>query len=124
MVTKVIASTSGMVMPTTMPGRQSMLNFQEPGLKCRPRLTKLTTSTISTASISTPTNSPTERPPTVDWFWNCCISIPAGRSARIASDVVLSDLPSAMMSPPRAIEMPSAITSRPWSRTLTCGGST
>ena len=112
MVTKVMASTSGIVMPTTRPGRQSSVNFHESGLKCRPRLTKLTTSTISTASISTPTNSFTERDTTFDWFWNWRSSMPAGSSAWISVDRRSSaPCPSAMMSPPLAIEMPSAITS-------------
>ncbi len=124
MVTKVMASTSGMVMPTTSPGRQSMLNFHEFGLKCSPRLTKLTASTISTASISTPTNSFTERATTLDWFWNWFISMPAGSSARMASVAFCSAWPMAMMSPPLAIDTPSAMTSLPWCRTFTCGGST
>ena len=85
-----MASTSGMVMPTTRPGRQSRLKRQLFGLKCRPRATKLTTSTISTASISTLTNSFTERATTVDWFWNCCISMPTGSSARISAVAVAS----------------------------------
>ncbi len=107
-------------MPTTKPGRQSMRK----GLKCRPRLMKLTASTITTASISTLTNSPTERDTTVDWSWNWCSSMPAGRSARIVCAALCRAWPISMMSPPLAIEMPSAITSRPWWRTFTCGGST
>ena len=119
MTTKVIASTSGIVIATTRPGRQS----RRSGLKCRPSATKLTASTIRIASISVPTNSLTEPDTTLAWFWNWCSSRPTGRSARIAAEAFSSALPSSMMSPPRAIEMPRAITSLPWSRTLTCGGS-
>ena len=57
MVTKVMASTSGMVSATTMPGQMSMRN----GRVCSPRAMKLTASTMAMASISTRTNSPTER---------------------------------------------------------------
>ncbi len=53
----VTASTSGIVRPTTSPGHTSM---RRRGLVCRPSDRKLTASTITTASISTWTNSPTE----------------------------------------------------------------
>ncbi|MNM91019.1 hypothetical protein D3C81_1033050 [compost metagenome] len=53
----VTASTSGMVSATTSPGRTSIRS----GLVCSPSAMKLTASTITTASISTCTNSPTER---------------------------------------------------------------
>ncbi len=56
MTTKVIASTSGIVIATTRPGRQSSAS----GFRCSPRAMKLTARTISTASISVPTNSFTE----------------------------------------------------------------
>ncbi len=85
---------------------------------------KLTARTISTASIRVPTNSLTEPETTLAWSWNWCSSSPAGSSARISSLAAFSALPRTMMSPPRAIEMPSAITGLPWSRTFTCGGST
>ena len=85
---------------------------------------KLTARTISTASISVPTNSLTEPETTLAWSWNWCSSRPAGSSARISALAACSALPRTMMSPPRAIEMPSAITGLPWSRTFTCGGST
>ena len=52
-----MARTSGMVMPTTRPGRMSSVQRRHngccPGRLCRPRLRKLTASTIATASIST-----------------------------------------------------------------------
>ncbi|MNU93773.1 hypothetical protein D3C71_837220 [compost metagenome] len=64
MAKKVTASTSGMVMPTTSPGRGSMYQrFHSgflPGRLCRPSAMKLTASTMTTASISTLTNSFTE----------------------------------------------------------------
>ena len=59
MTRKVMASTSGMVMPTTRPGRMSTYQPKRPPL-CRPKDTKLTASTMKMASISTLTNSPTE----------------------------------------------------------------
>ena len=86
---------------------------------------KLTASTISTASISTPTNSLTELGDHLRLVLEL-VHLDAGRQlgADRRDRRVCSALPSAMMSPPLAIEMPSAITSWPWWRTLTCGGST
>ena len=120
MTTKVIASTSGIVIATTSPGRQSSRS----GLKCRPSATKLTASTIRIASISVPTNSLTEPDTTFAWFWNWCSSRPTGRSARIAADGLLQrlaeldDVAAAWPSRCRGRSPPCR-----WLRTLTCGGS-
>ena len=119
MVTKVIASTRGMVSATTRPGQMSMRS----GRVCRPRLMKLTASTTTTASTSTLTNSPTDLATATGWSCTWDSSMPAGRSWRMRATRACSASPSAMMSPPLAIDTPSAITSRPWWRTLTAGGS-
>ena len=106
----VTASTSGIVKPTTRPGHTSMRSF---GLVCRPSERKLTASTITTASISTCTNSPTEFCTDFGWFCTCSISMPIGSFARILSTVARRSLPSWMMSPPLVIEMPRPMTSLP-----------
>ena len=85
---------------------------------------KLTSSTITTASISTPTNSLTDVATALGWSCSCTSSMPAGKVFSMRSVVSRSDLPKAMMSPPLAIEMPSAITCLPWCRTLMLAGST
>ncbi len=85
---------------------------------------KLTASTIATASISTRTNSLTEVATDTGWFCTCASFTPAGSWRSISAVAVRSASPSAMMSPPLAIDTPSAITSWPWWRTLTAGGST
>ena len=127
MARKVTASTSGMVMPTTSPGRTSSVQRRQNGCRpwrlCSPRLKKLTASTITTASISTLTNSLTESATALGWSCTCCNATPSGRLFSIFALTSFSDLPSAMMSPPLAIDTPSAITSWPSWRTLTCGGS-
>ena len=119
MVTKVMASTSGIVMPTTRPGQMSMRR----GLKCRPRLRKLTASTITMASISTRTNSLTERATARGWSCTWVISMPTGSWPRISVIFACRPLPSEMMSPPLAIDTPSAMTCLPFARTITSGGS-
>ena len=116
---QVIASTSGIVIATTRPGQMSM----RIGLKCSPRLTKLTSSTITMASISTRTNSPTERATACGWSCTCASSMPTGSCLRTSATCACRSLPSEMMSPPLAIEMPMAITCLPLARTLTSGGS-
>ena len=84
----------------------------------------LTASTMATASISTPTNSLTELATDTGWSCTCASFTPAGRRLSMVAVVAFSALPSAMMSPPLAIDTPSAITSLPWWCTLTAGGST
>ncbi len=85
---------------------------------------KLTASTITTASISTRTNSPTERLTASGWSCTCSISMPTGSCLRSASASARSASPSAMMSPPFSIEMPRPITSLPLKRMRGAGGST
>jgi len=118
-VTKVIASTSGIVMATTRPGQMSM----RIGSKCRPRLRKLTSSTITMASTSTRTNSPTERLTACGWSCTWVSSMPTGSCLRTSATCACRPLPSAMMSPPLAMEMPMATTCLPLARTFTSGGS-
>ena len=86
---------------------------------------KLTASTIATASTSTRTNSLTELDTARGWSWTCA-QLDADRQlvARCCRMVACSASPSSMMSPPLAIDTPSAITSLPWWRTFTAGGST
>ena len=66
-IRKVTASTSGMDSATTRPVR-------------KPRLKKLTASTMTTASSSVLMNSSTERFTTSGWFEYWCTSMPTGRS--------------------------------------------
>jgi hypothetical protein len=110
---KVTASTSGMVSATTSPGRMSIVNFHEPGFRCRPRLTNEIASTIAIASISTRTNSLTELFTARGWSATLKISMPTGSAASSRCCVCARSLPSWMMSPPLAIDTPSPITSRP-----------
>ena len=123
-----MASTSGIVMPTTRPGRMSSVQRRHsgcvPGRLCNPRLMKLTASTMATASISTLTNSLTEVATAVGWSCTCTSLMPSGSALSKWSVTLVSALPSAMMSPPLAIETPSAMTALPWWRTLMTGGST
>ena len=128
MAKKVTASTSGMVMATTRPGRGSMYQrFHQrcsPVRLCIPKLTKLTANTMATASISTLTNSLTEL--ATDLGWSCTFTscTPAGKVLAIDAVAACKALPSRMMSPPLVMETPSAITSCPSWRTFTAVGST
>ena len=85
---KVIASTSGMVSATTRPGRTSSRN----GLVCRPSATKLTASTISTASISVWMNSLTDAVTARGWFDTRCSSMPTGSCALMRRDGLVESL--------------------------------
>ena len=128
MARNVIASTSGIVIATTRPGRMSSVQRRHngcwPGRLCRPRLMKLTASTMATASISTLMNSLTELATALGWSCTCTSCTPSGRVLPMRWVVLSSALPNAMMSPPLAIDTPSATTSLPWWRTLIDGGST
>ena len=128
MARKVTASTSGMVMPTTRPGRTSSVQRRHqgcwPARLCRPSAKKLTASTMTTASISTLTNSFTESATARGWSCTWRRSTPSGSCDSIFCVVAFSALPSAMMSPPLAMDTPMAIASCPSWRTFTCGGST
>jgi len=79
---------------------------------------------MTTASISTATNSSTDVATACGWSCTCTELMPGGQVlCHGASGQLCSALPSAMMSPPLAIDTPSAMTSLPWWRTLTDGGS-
>ncbi len=80
MKTKVAASTSGMAIATTRPAR-------------RPRLRKLTTSTITTASNSALVKPPIASSTTAGWFETRCTPTPIGRSATTSPHVCLSASP-------------------------------
>ncbi|MNZ98362.1 hypothetical protein D3C78_1176420 [compost metagenome] len=82
MARKVAASTSGMVMPTTRPGRGSMYQRRHqrcaPCRLCNPRLMKLTASTTTTASISTAMNSLTDLDTALGWSCTLTSCMPTG----------------------------------------------
>jgi hypothetical protein len=105
---KVSASTSGIVSATTSPGRMSTRS----GLVCRPRLTKETASTIATASISTRMNSLTLAATARGWSATLNISMPTGNCDCKRRSMAARSRPSAMMSPPLAIDTPKPMTSR------------
>ena len=128
MAKKVTASTSGMVMPTTKPGRTSSVQRRHkgfsPGRLCKPSAKKLTASTMTTASIKTLMNSLTELDTAEGWSCTCLSVMPAGNWASNCCVLVFKALPKAMMSPPLVMLTPSATTCSPSCRTLTVGGST
>ena len=93
--TKVMASTSGMAMATTMPGRQ-------------PSARKLTASTMAIASIRLLVNSPTASWTTCGWSATRCRSTPIGRSRVSSATFFLTLSPSASTSPPVVMAMASA----------------
>ena len=109
---KVMASTSGMVMPTTSPGRISMYQPKRPPL-CQPSDTKLTINTINTASINTAMNSPTELLTACGWFCKLLSLTPAGKDVCKPATACSSEWPRLMMSPPLVMDTPSAITCWP-----------
>ncbi len=65
-----------------------------------PRLTKLTSSTMTMASISAFVNSPTDSSTTCGWLAMSCGSIPTGRSASIRAMAALTACPMSRMLPP------------------------
>jgi len=108
-----MASTSGMVMPTTRPGRMSTYQPKRPPL-CKPKDTKLTASTMKMASISTLTNSPTEVATARGWSCICTSCTPIGKDRSMSAMFFFRDSPRRMMSPPLVMETPSASTCSPW----------
>jgi hypothetical protein len=90
MATNVTASTSGMAMATTIPGRQ-------------PSARKLTSKTMAMASISVLVNSPTASFTTCGWSATRLSSMPTGKSAVSCAARALMFLPSASASPPAAM---------------------
>ena len=105
-----MASTSGMVSATTMPVRT-------------PREKKLTSKTMTSASTSTCTNSPTLVFTAAGWSDTLPSCIPAGRFFWIRSNSVSSALPSTRISPPSFIATARPIASWPIKRMRGAGGS-
>ncbi len=108
--TNTIASTSGTESATTMPVRQ-------------PSETKLTSSTMPSASTKDSTNSEIECSTMLGWSAICVTSIPTGSAAVIARIARLRFSPSVMMLAPSCMETPSPIAGLPPSRTMKLGGS-
>lgn len=90
MNTKTIASTSGIEQATTSPAR-------------RPRLTKLTMRTITTASNSAWVKPPTAFFTTWAWFDTWCTPTPTGSSPVISCMRALSASPNSRILPPSFI---------------------
>ena len=80
MNTKTMASTSGIEQATTSPART-------------PRLTKLTASTITTASNKALVKPPTASLTTTDWSDTVCTPTPTGRSLTMLSIFCFSAAP-------------------------------
>ncbi|MNO32923.1 hypothetical protein D3C76_229280 [compost metagenome] len=93
MNTKTIASTSGIEQATTSPART-------------PRLMKLTTSTITTASNKALVKPPTASSTTTAWSDTICTPTPMGRLAVRLSIFACRALPKAWMLPPAFMAMP------------------
>ncbi|MNT40493.1 hypothetical protein D3C72_1768090 [compost metagenome] len=110
MTKNVIASTSGMVTPTTRPVR-------------RPSEKKLTSSTITTASVSTCTNSPTDSSTACGWSETLRSCMPAGRVFCNRANSASRVLPSLRMSPPSFIATAMPIASSPMKRIFGDAGS-
>ena len=98
--TKVIASTSGIVSATTSPAR-------------RPRLTKLTTSTMATASNSARVKWPTASSTTTGWSETRCTPTPTGSSPMIWSISACSASPNSSRLAPAFMPMASPIAGSP-----------
>ena len=104
------ASTSGIETATTAPAR-------------RPRLSRLTPSTMATASHSASMNSSTACSTVAGWSATSVGSIPTGRFAVISAMVCSTFLPSARTSPPLRMAMAMPMPSRPLTRNIGCAGS-
>ena len=97
---KVTASTSGIDSATTMPART-------------PRLTKLTPSTMTSASSSVFMNSLTERSTTRGWSATWWTSMPTGRRSFTVAMARSRSSPRASTLPPLPIETASPIAGSP-----------
>ncbi|MNV54861.1 hypothetical protein D3C71_1470750 [compost metagenome] len=105
-----IASTTGIEITTTMPVR-------------RPKDTRLTTSTMATASATERRNSSTESD-TASGMLDTSVSVrPAGSCAFSFSKVVSRDSPSRTTSWPGCMVMPMPNTGAPPNRICSMGGS-
>ena len=111
MNTKVAASTSGMAMATTRPAR-------------RPRLRKLTTSTIATASNRARVKPPIASSTTAGWFETRCTPTPIGRSATTPVMCARRSLPNWMRLLLAFMPTAMPIAGWPLKRNMGCGGST
>ena len=107
---KVAASTSGMLSATTRPAR-------------RPRLSRLTASTMITASISEWMKMPTASPTIFGWSLTLPYSTPTGRSALSCCMRASRLRPSCSTSPLGTIEMAMPMASRPPKCISSVGGS-
>ncbi|KAF1067376.1 MAG: hypothetical protein GAK45_01681 [Pseudomonas citronellolis] len=105
-----MASTSGIDSATTMPVR-------------RPSEKKLTSSTITSASTSTRTNSPTPSRTAAGWSETLRSSMPAGRFSCRWWNCASSALPSTRISPPSFIDTARPMASSPMKRMRGAGGS-
>ncbi|MNN46698.1 hypothetical protein D3C81_1610900 [compost metagenome] len=110
MAANVIASTRGIARATTRPVR-------------RPSEKKLTNSTMTSASTSTWTNSPTPALTAAGWSETLRSCMPAGRLRAKRSNSPSSALPSTRMSPPSFIDTARPIASSPMKRMRGAGGS-
>ncbi|MCY1506212.1 hypothetical protein D9M68_404530 [compost metagenome] len=105
-----MASTSGMDSATTRPVR-------------RPREKKLTSSTMTRASVSTRTNSPTPVFTAAGWSDTLRSCMPAGRVSCRRANSPSSAWPSTRMSPPDFIDTARPMAFSPMKRMRGAGGS-
>ncbi len=110
MAAKVMASTSGIDSATTRPVRT-------------PSEKKLTSSTITSASISTLTNSPTLVFTAAGWSETLRSCMPAGSSCCSRANSCCSASPSIRMSPPLFIDTARPMAGSPMKRIRGAGGS-
>ncbi len=110
MTTKTTASTSGTDVATTRPERH-------------PRKTKLTTSTMASASTNERRNSPTDSSTTRGWSVIWSISTPVGTCALASAIASLSFLPSSRTLAPLVMATTTPTASLPLWRTMLSGGS-
>ena len=111
MNTNTSASTSGIEHATTSPAR-------------RPRLIKLTTSTMITASNSALVKPPTASCTTSAWSDTLCTPTPTGRSAVSSSMRVCRASPNDWILPPFCMAMARPIAGLPLKRNIGRAGST
>ncbi len=111
MNTKTMASTSGIEQATTSPART-------------PRLMKLTTSTMITASNRALVKPPTASSTTSAWSETLCTPTPTGRSAVSWSMRACKALPKSWMLPPFFMAMARPMAGLPLKRNSGVEGST
>ena len=111
MTRNVMASTSGIASATTRPART-------------PRLMKLTTSTMATASNSARVKPPTASSTTTGWSETRCTPTPIGRSPTILRISSFSASPNCSRLAPAFMPIASPIAGCPLKRNSAVGGST